>query len=210
MSSSSGGGTRSSSSSNASAAAATSGSSKRSSPLNYFSLDIPASLLGSSSASASSPGATSSNSSLPHQSCSLPFVARLVRTPSSSSSTSGHGAGDSPHQDHQHHFQQVKDIKKGRWLPISIQKMGEALLVDGGASVILVGWPFVATRPDGIRSRHGYSSFLSVNVAAAVAVFFQASAAAAVFVYVHRTRFSHPPSFKEKQIIAPCWAGGNL
>ncbi|XP_046654246.1 synaptotagmin-6-like isoform X2 [Daphnia pulicaria] len=103
MSSSSGGGTRSSS--NASAAAATSGSSKRSSPLNYFSLDIPASLLGSSSASASSPGATS-NSSLPHQSCSLPFVARLVRTPSSSSSTSGHGAGDSPHQDHQHHFQQ--------------------------------------------------------------------------------------------------------
>lgn len=74
------------------------GGSKRSSPLNYFSLDIPASLLGSSSASPSS-----SNSSLPHQSCSLPFVARLVRTPSTSSS-SGHGTSDS--QD-QHHFQQV-------------------------------------------------------------------------------------------------------
>lgn len=127
MSSSSGGGTRSSS--NASAAAATSGSSKRSSPLNYFSLDIPASLLGSSSASASSPGATS-NSSLPHQSCSLPFVARLVRTPSSSSSTSGHGAGDSPHQDHQHHFQQVKDIKEGRWLPIFLyRKRGKHLTI---------------------------------------------------------------------------------
>lgn len=50
------------------------GGGKRSSPLNYFSLDIPASLAGS----ASSP-------SLPHQSCSLPFVARLVRTPSTSS-----------------------------------------------------------------------------------------------------------------------------
>nr|CAH0111553.1 unnamed protein product [Daphnia galeata] len=98
-SSSGGGGTRSSTT------AATSGSSKRSSPLNFFSLDIPASLLGSSS-SASSPGAAS-NSSLPHQSCSLPFVARLVRTPSTSSSTSGHGASDSTHQDH--HTQQVKD-----------------------------------------------------------------------------------------------------
>ncbi|XP_045031043.1 synaptotagmin-3 isoform X2 [Daphnia magna] len=87
MSSSSGGGTRNSN------AAPTANSSKRTSPLNYFSLDIPASLLGSTG--------TTSNTSLPHQSCSLPFVARLVRTPSTSSSTSGYAAGDSPHHDYQ-------------------------------------------------------------------------------------------------------------
>ncbi|XP_057366847.1 synaptotagmin-3-like isoform X1 [Daphnia carinata] len=89
MSSSSGGGTRNSNV----VPTSTANSSKRSSPLNYFSLDIPASLLGSTG--------TTSNTSLPHQSCSLPFVARLVRTPSTSSSTSGYGAGDSPHHDFQ-------------------------------------------------------------------------------------------------------------
>lgn len=55
---------------------------KRSSPLNYFSLDIPASLAGASGSTATSPA-------LPHQSCSLPFVARLVRTPSTSSAGRG-------------------------------------------------------------------------------------------------------------------------
>jgi hypothetical protein len=61
-----------------------------------------------------------------------------------------------------------------------------------------VGWPFVATWPDGIRSRHGYSSFLSVNVAAAVAVFFQASAAAAVFVRSTQNPFFSSAKFQRK------------
>lgn len=76
--------------------------SKRSSPLNYFSLDIPASLTGSSV----------SPTSLPHQSCSLPFVARLVRTPSNSS-----GQGES--FDHQPP-QQVRHFANETHSPIKV------------------------------------------------------------------------------------------
>lgn len=116
MSSSSSGGTRNSNA----VPTATSNSSKRTSPLNYFSLDIPANLLGST-------GATS-NTPLPHQSCSLPFVARLVRTPSTSSSTSGYGAGDSPHHDHQNHFQQVMINNQCKLLLVTRKKGSITLL----------------------------------------------------------------------------------